>query len=660
MNAAERIAHFPSSLAFLKGGGMMARRIADFDWDGHALGPVARWPAALRTALSIVLNSRTPSYLAWGANYYGFFNDAYVPQLGLKLDTALGARFRDVWPEAWNVVGPIADQALAGEGGHFDNMPILTERSGVLERVYFTFSCSPVRDGHGDVVGVLCTTLDVRAEVLALQQSQQVEARLQLSLEASGDIGTWTVDLADNQVYLDARFARLFGLDAAAARSGVSVDYLFDRIHPQERAGVQAAMDSALASGDLFEAEYRISQLSGEEVWVMTKGRVFEDGTTGHRRFAGVAVDITERKLSEQAVKNSEAKFRTIADAMPQMIWSTLPDGFHDYFNQQWYDFTGVPVGSTDGEEWNGMFHPEDQEIARRMWSDCLASGNEYEIEYRLRHHSGEYRWVLGRALPVRDEGGAIIRWMGTCTDIDAHKHLQEELRNSNRQKDEFLAMLAHELRNPLAPISTSAQLLGMAGVSAATIKRASEVITRQVNHMTSLVDDLLDVSRVTRGLVSVARANCDMKQILASALEQTRPLIESRSHALTVTVTDESVFVHGDRNRLVQVIANLVSNAAKYTSQRGVIGVTLVATASQARLVVTDNGIGIDAGLLPHVFELFTQGHRTPDRSQGGLGLGLALVKNIVALHDGCVTARSDGTGRGSEFALDLPRIAV
>ncbi len=175
---------------------------------------------------------------------------------------------------------------------------------------------------------------------------------------------------------------------------------------------------------------------------------------------------------------------------------------------------------------------------------------------------------------------------------------------------------------------------------------------------MTSLVDDLLDVSRVTRGLVSVARARCDMKLILANALEQTRPLIESRSHVLTVTVTDESVFVHGDRNRLVQVIANLVSNAAKYTPQHGRIGVALVATPSSAQLFVSDNGSGIDAELLPHVFELFTQGQRTPDRSQGGLGLGLALVKNIVGLHDGSVTARSDGTGKGSEFALELPRI--
>ncbi|QYF92706.1 PAS domain S-box protein [Massilia sp. PAMC28688] len=650
----------PASMpAFLTGGGRMAQEIANANWAGHPLGPIHQWPAALRTALSMMLNSHTPSYLVWGSEYYGFFNDAYIPQLGLKADGALGARFRDTWAEAWDVVGPIAERAFAGEGSHFEQMPIVVERSGFPERCYFTFSYSPVRDEHGDVVGVLCSTTDVTDLTRALKASRELEQRLQLSLDASGNIGTWSVDLASNMTYVDERFARLFHVDAEAARGGLDLSRFTSMIDARDRDRVLAKIAAAMASGELYEAEYRLPQSDRAEVWVMAKGRVFEDAVSGQRRFAGVAVDITERKRQEQSLKESEAKFRTIANAMPQMVWSTLPDGFHDYYNQQWYDFTGVPQGSTDGDAWNGLFHAEDQPRAMALWRACLASGAVYEIEYRLRHHSGHYRWVLGRALPVHDEQGEIIRWMGTCTDIHAHKAAQEELRKANQQKDEFLAMLAHELRNPLAPISTSAQLLGLPSVSAAAIKRASEVITRQVTHMTGLIDDLLDVSRVTRGLVTLADDLCELEPIVSSALEQTRPLVDSRGHQLVLHMPPGPVSVRGDRIRLVQVIANLVSNAAKYTPQRGRIEVALHADEEQVRIEVSDNGSGIEADLLPQVFDLFTQGYRTPDRAQGGLGLGLALVKHIVALHGGSVTAHSEGTGRGATFTVTLPRHA-
>ncbi|MES3000390.1 MAG: PAS domain S-box protein, partial [Pseudomonadota bacterium] len=236
--------------------------------------------------------------------------------------------------------------------------------------------------------------------------------------------------------------------------------------------------------------------------------------------------DVTDRLLAERELRASEAQFRTIADAMPQMVWSTLPDGYHDYYNRQWYEFTGTPLGSTDGEAWNGMFHPEDQPRAWEVWRRSLSTLEPYEIEYRLRHRSGEYRWVLGRALPVRNELGDVVRWMGTCTDIHAQKQLRDELLAANRRKDDFLAMLAHELRNPLAPISTAAQILKAAPNDPAKVLRSAAIVERQVRHMTELVDDLLDVSRVTRGLVELERKPVEIKAVLGHAIEQVRPLI--------------------------------------------------------------------------------------------------------------------------------------
>jgi PAS domain S-box-containing protein len=370
-------------------------------------------------------------------------------------------------------------------------------------------------------------------------------------------------------------------------------------------------------------------------------------------------MDITAQVRMEAALRESEAKFRTIANAMPQMVWSTLPNGIHDYYNQRWYDFTGVAEGSTDGEQWNGMFHPDDRANAWALWRHSLATGEIYEVQYRLRHHSGEYRWTLGRALPILNDAGEIIRWMGTCTDIHDQKLAEELLKEESQRKDEFLAMLAHELRNPLAPISTAAQMLKMAGMDEKRVQHASDVITRQVKHMTNLVDDLLDVSRITRGLVQLESENLDLKLVLAGAVEQARPLIEARQHELHIRMCSKPVFVTGDKTRLVQVIANLLNNAAKYTSQAGRIELALEADDDWATIQVGDNGSGIAPTLLPHVFDLFAQGERTPDRAQGGLGLGLSLVKNITALHGGQVAALSEGLGKGSLFTVKIPLVA-
>ena len=343
---------------------------------------------------------------------------------------------------------------------------------------------------------------------------------------------------------------------------------------------------------------------------------------------------------------------------MPQMVWSSRADGESDYTNRRWSDFTGLPSTEPGRANWSTAIHPEDLAALLSLWADSLATGALFEIEHRLRHHSGEYRWVLNRALPVRDEAGRIVRWMGTVTDMHDQKLAAEELKAANARKDEFLAMLAHELRNPLAPISTAAQMLKLSGADPKRIAHASDVIGRQVRHMVELVDDLLDVSRVTRGLVELESEPVDLKSVIQNAIEQARPLIEKKGHTLSTRLGAANVTVTGDRKRLVQVMANLINNAAKYTPDGGEITVCAdpAPDAGQVKLSVKDNGIGIEAALLPAIFELFTQARRTPDRAQGGLGLGLALVRSMVNLHGGQVEAHSAGPGHGSCFSVVLP----
>lgn len=551
-----------------------------------------------------------------------------------------------VKPHEWALA-----RALKGEVVTNDIVEIETFDDPPIRKTILLHAC-PVRNSEGVVTNGVVAQIDISAQVRTEAALRESQSRLRRLID-SNIVGI--VEYHVNGVLKEANdaFLQMVGYTRDEfERDGLSWRGLTP---PEWDAVDEEHLQELQANGRMENFVKEFIRKDGSRTTVFMGGANFEDSLS-----EGIAymADISDMVAAERAVKESEAKFRTIANAMPQMVWSTLPDGFHDYYNEQWYDYTGVPVGSTDGDGWNGMFHPDDQEYAFQRWRHSLSTGEKYEIEYRLKHRSGEYRWVLGRALPVRDEHGQIIRWMGTCTDIHDHKLTQVALQESNKRKDNFLAMLAHELRNPLAPISTAAQLLRRASNNEKQILLSSDIITRQVKHMTELVNDLLDVSRVTRGLIQLQMVPVDMKTVVASAIEQARPLIDARNHRLNTKISRQCLNVSGDKVRLVQVLSNLLNNAAKYTPAGGEITVSLSREKSHVRVSVADSGIGIQSALLPHVFELFTQGERTPDRSQGGLGLGLALVKTIVEMHQGTVEAVSAGESRGSVFSIQIPLI--
>ena len=242
--------------------------------------------------------------------------------------------------------------------------------------------------------------------------------------------------------------------------------------------------------------------------------------------------------------------------------------------------------------------------------------------------------------------------------EIAKTREAEEKLLEQSRRKDEFLAMLSHELRNPLAPIRNAVELLRRIAPADNRLTWARDVVDRQVTHMAQLVDELLDVSRITQGKITLKKETLELEKILSHAIETVRPLMDARSQTFEARLPEAPVWLQGDFARLAQVIANLLNNAAKYTPEGGALALRLTADAQHASIVVRDNGIGIDAGLLPHVFETFTQATLTPDRSQGGLGLGLALVKRLTELHGGTVRAESGGAGEGSSFTVVLPRV--
>jgi signal transduction histidine kinase/ActR/RegA family two-component response regulator len=278
------------------------------------------------------------------------------------------------------------------------------------------------------------------------------------------------------------------------------------------------------------------------------------------------------------------------------------------------------------------------------------------EIVRFKRPDDGRVMWLDIRGRVRCDADGKPASVRGVTLDITDRMKAEEDLRDAHRRKDEFLAMLAHELRNPLAPISSAAQLLRHARLDEARMRSITDIIIRQVGHITGLVDDLIDVSRVTRGLISTEKNPQCMQGIVNDALEQVRPTIEARRHQLTVAMAQQRLGILGDQKRVVQVITNLLNNAAKYTPPGGHIALSLTRDGNWVRLEVRDDGIGISPELLPRVFDLFTQGERSADRAQGGLGVGLAVVKSLAELHGGRVEASSEGHGKGSAFTLMLP----
>ncbi len=400
-----------------------------------------------------------------------------------------------------------------------------------------------------------------------------------------------------------------------------------------------------------------------EETWFTFSYSAVRDDSGAVGGVYCACVETTEQVLGERYRKEENERLMTLFEQAPGIIAVLRgPQHVFEITNKSYIELVGHRdiVGKTARDalpevEGQGFFELLDQVYT----SGEPFVGHSVPLKVaRAPDAPLEQLYIDFVYQPIRDPYGTVVGIFVEGSDVTPRKHIEDELRAANRQKDQFLAMLAHELRNPLAPITTAAHLLKMGTLDDKGVRNASEIIARQAEHMTSLVNDLLDVSRVTRGLVTLEKEELDLNEVVAGALEQVRPLIEARRHALTMELSGEPVQVLGDRTRLVQVLSNILNNAAKYTPSGGQIALRVIPHGDRVTVTVTDNGIGIEPDVLPYIFDLFTQAERTPDRSQGGLGIGLALVKSLIMLHGGTVDARA-ASGRGSEFEICVPRLA-
>ena len=584
--------------------------------------------------------------------YHDYYNQQYYDFTGVRPGSTTGQEWSKIFhPDDQERTWKVWQHSLdTGEAYEIEYR--MRHRSG--EYRWVLGRALPIRNEAGKIERWMGTCTDIHKQKMDEQARIRTESKFRTIVD-SDVIGIMQYHYGGTLTVANDMLLRMLGYTRQDfEQNGLSWRELTP---PEWRAADCKAWEElrSARSAELYEKEF--FRKDGSRVPVLI-GSVNLEGSKDE----GIAcvLDISESKKAQLALQESESQFRMLAENIPQLAWMAHSDGSIFWYNNRWFEYTGTTLAEMQGWGWTRVHHPDHVEAVRTKYCrDIVEQQVTWEDTFPLRGANGEYRWFLSRAVPIRDPSGRIVRWFGTNTDVTDQRHAEQALQEDNRRKDDFLAMLAHELRNPLAPISTAAQLLKLASHDGDNIRRSSDIIARQVQHMTDLVDDLLDVSRVTRGLVAIEKEKVDLKAVINGAVEQARPLIESRNHMLSIRLPSGNVLVLGDHTRLVQIVTNLLNNAAKYTPRGGEIRLCMEVKDAETSIVVADNGSGIDASLLPQIFDLFTQAKRTPDRSQGGLGLGLALVKSIATLHGGSVTAKSDGLGKGSAFTLTLPLLA-
>ncbi len=537
----------------------------------------------------------------------------------------LSSHTLSLWPEGSNLVRP-------------DGTEVPIEHSA-----------APIRDQAGQLTGVVLVFRDCTERKRFEEASIERERRFRRVFEtpligiAVGNSDGYLIEA--NDAYLDLIGYQRGELDEAMLSWG----------------GVPAG-ESPLSESALLElAETGVSKpfertyinTAGKDVPVLVSAAKLLDD---QNQVVVYVTDLTQSKRAEAALRESESRFRVLSECMPQKVWIARPDGQVDYVNNMLVEYAGVPADQLMEWGWQKLIHPDDTQAHLEAWKQAVSSGELFEIEHRLRKHTGEYLWHLARAVPIYSPNTHVVMWIGTNTNIHDQKLAEESLREEHRRKDQFLALLAHELRNPLAPLSNALQIFPVVQNDPAKSAELLGIMQRQLRQMTRLIDDLLDLARITQGRILLRRDRTSVEAIAAAAVEAVQPLIDERQHQLTVTLPDEELWLDADAARLAQILTNLLHNAAKYTNPHGQIELIIERNEDDILFRVRDNGPGISPEMLTKIFDLFMQVEQTLDRANGGLGIGLTLVRNLVELHGGKVTAFSDGFGCGSEFVVRLP----
>lgn len=526
----------------------------------------------------------------------------------------------------------------------------------------------PRFDESGRFIGHISSNLDITERKHYEQQLRQNEERFRSLLESLQD-AVWDWNVRTGELYWNPVFLDMLGLPRDTQPS---YELFISLIHPDDREVLEQNVQAHLADPAVpYAMQFRIRHANGSYRYWLAKGSALRDASGQPYRMMGTDLDLTELLKTQEALRSSEAQFRTLAETLPHLVWSTDPAGRHTYCNQRWLDYTGLDFHSMGPDDWQAIIHPEDLPLNTSRWQTSLGTGVELEIEQRIRNREGDYHWFLTRALPVRDDQGQVVQWLGTCTNIsewvaarEAQSQIREELRayarrleQSNRDLEQFATIASHDLQAPLRKVrvfashlrSQASDLLNPASLQ--TLDR----IDRSVESMQQLIYDLLTLSRVSRADVVFAQVR--LSDVLTASLDDLAPIILETG--AQIRVDSALPILQGDSAQLQQLLTNLLSNALKF-SREGVPPVIHITSdvsgggPAMVELRIQDNGIGFEQQYLDRIFQVFQRLHGKTSRYPG-TGVGLAICQKIVERHNGSITAEGL-PGEGATFFVRLP----
>jgi PAS domain S-box-containing protein len=584
-----------------------------------------------------------------------FINKRWTDFTGLSLEETndLEAVKRVIHPEDIERVFERWADALAHGTPHEAEWRFRDRKDGGYR--WFLTRALPVHDASGSVIEWFGTATDIDDR----KRAEEALARERELLQTIFDRIPVMLTLYDPDtrvVRTNPEFGRIVGWTAAEAAGGSLMEQCYP--DPAHREQVAAFMASCRDGW----MDIRMRTRDGRDIETSWANVRLSDDTQ-----VGIGIDISDRKRDEEELRRREQEFRTLAENTPDLIARFDQQLRHVYVNRRVEELTGRPLSEYLGKTNRDLGVPEplgsDGEAhLRRVFETARPA----TLEFTLPLPGGE-RHFLSWFGPELGPAGEVETVLCITRDVTEQKQLEAELRRrmtelseADRRKDVFLATLAHELRNPLAPVRTAVEVLKAKGPADQMLVHSRGIIERQVRHMARLLDDLLDVSRITRNKLELRRQPVTLASVLDAALETSRPLVEAGGHRLVVELPRESVHLEADMVRLAQVFSNLLNNAAKYTERDGQITLAVLIQGDFVTVCVRDTGIGIAPEMMPRLFEMFAQAQPALERSQGGLGIGLSLVRGIVELHGGTVEARSEGPGQGSEFVVRLPVISA
>ncbi|RYZ42243.1 MAG: PAS domain S-box protein [Myxococcaceae bacterium] len=655
------------------GNGEMAALMRAKDWTASPLGPVEGWPISLRTLVRTMLHSRHPMFLWWGSRLIQFYNDAYVPSFGRgKHPSALGQPGRDCWPEIWPIIGPQIDDVMhAGKASWNEDQLVPIYRNGTLEEVYWTYGYSPVFDDAGRIGGTLVVCTETTTRVLGERALRQKEEHLRRVVEASG-AGTWELDTTSGQMKADARMAALFGLTDPSA---FSLPQALERVHPEDRERLHRAIDAALAGETYgrYLMEHRVLDATGGAPrWVEARGQVSFDAAGKATRFIGTSLDISDRKRAEEEGRRARQELQSFLMQAPLGIAILSgPRHVYTFINAPFMEmlFSGRPAtdllnrsvrealpeleGQGFHEILDGVYQTgRSFHGAKQRASMVQADGLERELFVNFtyqakRDPSGRIDGILAVIYEVTDQVNA-------QREIE---QLAENLRAAIVSRDTFLGVASHELNTPLTTLKLQTQMSkrafakqGLAAFTPVRIEKLLDTTLLQVERLGRLVNDMLDVSRISSGKLTVLPVETNLSKLVSDVLERFEPQFEAVGCQL-VTDIESDVVAPLDAVRIEQVLTNFIINAIKYAPGRPVHA-KVERLGRKAKVSLRDEGPGVPQEHHDRIFVRFERATSSSEAS--GLGLGLYIAKQLIQGHGGTIAVESE-PGRGSTFSFEL-----